>query len=142
MSAWDSPDAALVATLLPPYARALGMEIDRVEEGMPVLAFDFAERIHGRPGFVHGGALAGLLEMASVVALRCDLRRSGAELRFKPVNITVEFMRGAAGRRTFALAQVIRTGRRIANLRADAWQDDRGKTVATAWMNVRLAPKG
>lgn len=138
MSASPEADAALATGLLPPYAHSLGMEVERMENGTPVLMFDFSERIRGRPTFVHGGALGGLLEMASMAALGCVLRQSGALPPLKPVNLTVEFLRGAGEQRTFAHARVIRTGRRLANLRAEAWQEDRGKPVAAAWMNVRL----
>ena len=138
MSGWDTLDPALVAMLLPPYALSLGMTIDRFDDGLPVLGFDFAEAIHGRPGFVHGGAIGGLLEMAAMVGLGVFLRRRGDGVRLKPVNITVEYLRGASEQRTFALARVTRAGRRIANVSAEAWQDDRAKPVATAWMNIRL----
>jgi len=124
---------------LPPYALSMGMFVERIEAGAPVLAFDFSERVLGRPGFVHGGAISGLLEMAAFAALRAELARRGSLARIKPVNLSVEFMRGAGATRTFALGRVTRAGRRIANLSATAWQDDPAKPVASAWMNVLLA---
>ncbi len=124
---------------LPPYALSMGMTVERIEGGAPVLAFDFSERVLGRPGFVHGGAISGLLEMAAFAALRAELARRGSTARIKPVNLSVEFMRGAGEMRTFALGRVTRAGRRIANLSATAWQDDPDKPVASAWMNVLLA---
>lgn len=124
---------------LPPYALSMGMTVDRIEDGAPVMAFGFSERVLGRPGFVHGGAISGLLEMAAFGALRAELARRGSGARFKPVNLSVEFMRGAGDVPTYALGRVIRAGRRIANLSAQAWQDDPAKPVASAWMNVLLA---
>ena len=124
---------------LPPYALSMGMFVERIEDGAPVLALDFSERVLGRPGFVHGGAISGLLEMAAIAALRAELARRGNSARIKPVNVSIEFMRGAGLGRTFALGRVTRAGRRIANLSATAWQDNPAKPVASAWMNVLLA---
>ena len=125
---------------LPPYARSMGMEIDHIEEGgVPVVAMDFAERVQGRPGFLHGGAIGGLLEMAAHAALRAELDRQGSDLRSKPVNISIEYLRGGVQERTFARGEVIRAGRRVANVRVEAGQGDRGKLVASSWMNFLLA---
>jgi uncharacterized protein (TIGR00369 family) len=140
MSLLGETDLAVASALLPPYARTLGMEVERLEHGVPVLAFDFAPAIHGRPGFVHGGAIGGLLEMAAMIALGSALRQRPGRVRFKPVNITVEYLRGATAQRTFAIGRINRAGRRIANVSAEAWQGDRAAPVATAWMNIRLVP--
>lgn len=125
---------------LPPYARTMGMEIDHVEDGAPVIAMDYAERVQGRPGFLHGGAIGGLLEMAAHAALRAELERQGSDSRIKPVNISIEYLRGGVQERTFARGEVIRAGRRVANVRVEAWQGDRTKLVASSWMNFLLAP--
>jgi uncharacterized protein (TIGR00369 family) len=125
---------------LPPYARSMGMEVDHVEDGAPVIAMDFAERVMGRPGFLHGGAIGGLLEMAAHAALRAELERQGSDARIKPVNISIEYLRGGVQERTYARGEVIRAGRRVANVRVEAWQGDRSKLVASSWMNFLLAP--
>lgn len=140
MSTMDE-DIARVAQGLPPYARTMGMEVDRIEDGVPVIAYDFCERVEGRPGFLHGGALSGLMEMAAFAALRAELRKRGNEdLQAKPVNISIEFLRGGVVQRTFAMGRIIRAGRRVANVRVEAWQSDRDKPVASAWMNFLLKP--
>ena len=96
---------------LPPYAAALGIDIDHDSSPSPLLWFDYSERVSGRPGFLHGGAISGLMEMAAIAALRAELDRrgeldqQGAAVRLKPVNITVEFMRGGTQQRTFASAR-------------------------------------
>ena len=125
---------------LPPYARAMGMEIDHIENGVPIIGMDFADRTMGRPGFLHGGVIGGLLEMAGYAALRAELDRQGSDFRMKPININIEFLRGGTGQRTFARGEVLRAGRRVANVRVEAWQGDREKLVASSWMNFLLAP--
>lgn len=125
---------------LPPYARALGIEVDHDEDGQPVLFVDFSERILGRPGFLHGGAMSGLMEMAAVAALRAELERRGEAVRLKPVNVQVEFMRGGTEQRTYAMGTVTRAGRRVALVNAECWQDDRTKPIALAQMKILLSP--
>ncbi len=125
---------------LPPYAKALGIEVDHDEDGNPVLFVDFSERILGRPGFLHGGAMSGLMEMAAVAALRAELARRGETANLKPVNVQVEFMRGGTEQRTFAMGTVTRAGRRVALVNAECWQDDRTKPIALAQMKVLLSP--
>ena len=135
----EADEVARIAAGLPPYALSLGIGVERIEAGAPLLTLDFAEKVHGRPGFLHGGAIGGLLEMAAITALRMALAERGAVPRLKPVNLTVEFLRGGTDRRTYALGRVTRAGRRIANVSAEAWQDDPARPIATAWMNVLLA---
>lgn len=125
---------------LPPYGTSLGIALDHDEDGAPVLYFDFTGRVMGRPGFLHGGALSGLMEMAAIAALRAELDRRGETMRLKPVNVQVEFMRGGTEQRTFAMGTVTRAGRRVALVNAEAWQDDRTKPIALAQMKVLLSP--
>jgi uncharacterized protein (TIGR00369 family) len=130
------------AATLPPYAAGLGIAVDHFESHLPVLAVDFTDRIQGRPGFLHGGALSGLMEMAAIAALQAELNRRFANSRIKPVNISVEFMRGGTAQRTFAVGRVTRAGRRLAVVSAEAWQEDRTRPIATALINVLLSPAG
>ncbi len=130
-----------LATRLPPYARAMGMRIEGLLDGAPLLAMDFSDRAMGRPGYLHGGAIAGLLEIAAIMALHAELGEEDTKVRFKPVNISVEYLRGGITVETFARGEVIRAGRRIANVRAEAWQADRTKPLASCWMNFLIKPK-
>jgi uncharacterized protein (TIGR00369 family) len=125
---------------LPPYARTLGIDIDHDENGNPVLFVDFSERVLGRPGFLHGGAMSGLMEMAAMAALRAEMERRGEQMRLKPVNVQVEFMRGGTEQRTYAMGTVTRAGRRVALVNAECWQDDRDKPIALAQIKVLLSP--
>ena len=114
---------------LPPYAEILGLALEHAEDGTPELVMPFGQAVLGRPGFVHGGALGGLLEMAAVAALDHALAQDGGG-RIKPVNVTVDFMRGGREKPTRARGTVTRLGSRVANVDAIAWQDDPAKPVA------------
>lgn len=134
-------EIARITAALPPYARTIGVDVDRIEDGMPVIATEFSSRIEGRPGYLHGGALGGMMEMAAHAALHAALDEKGWAVRFKPVNIAIEYLRGGTVQRTFAMGRIIRAGRRVANVRVEAWQDQRDKPVASAWMNFLLKPR-
>ena len=49
-----------MSVVLPPYAEGLRIVVAGQENGAPLLAVDFSRRVMGRPGFIHGGALAQL----------------------------------------------------------------------------------
>ncbi len=123
---------------LPPYAQMLGLSTDGYENGAPILLMQYGSDVMGRPGFLHGGAIAGMLEMAAIGALHAELR-SEAKARFKPINITVDFMRGGREKETRAIGVLTRVGTRIANVEAFAWQDDRTKVIAAARMNILIS---
>lgn len=131
--------AADIEAALPPYARTIGIAVEAIDGGAPLLSLEFAHKVEGRPGFLHGGAIGGLLEMAAFSALRMALAARGSAPKLKPVNVTVEYLRGGTAQRTFARGKVTRAGRRIANVNAEAWQEDPAKPIATAWLNVLLA---
>ena len=122
---------------LPPYAQFLGIGTRRTEEGELQFVMPFGDVVLGRPGYLHGGAIAGLLEFAAIGAIFEELGdREGVTV--KPINVTVNFMRGGTDHDTYAAATVTRLGNRIANVEAHAWQQDRAKPIAGAQMNVML----
>ena len=121
---------------LPPYAHFLGITAARDEAGALVFTMPFGDVVLGRPGYLHGGAIAGLLEIAAFGAVKEALGDAAA--RIKPINVTTSFMRGGTARETFASAAVTRLGARVANVEAHAWQADRGKPIASAQLNMLL----
>jgi uncharacterized protein (TIGR00369 family) len=121
---------------LPPYADFLGIRINAGGTEAPVLVMPFGDHLLGRPGFLHGGTIAGLLEIAAFAALYRML--GDEEPKVKPINVTIDFMRGGRELDTLAEGRVTRIGARIANVTSEAWQDDRSKPIATAKMNLLL----
>jgi uncharacterized protein (TIGR00369 family) len=125
---------------LPPYADILGIQLEPNMEGGWRLMMPFGNDVLGRPDFVHGGAIAGLLEMAAFAKL-FEVLGDADRPKIKPVNVTVDFMRGGRALETRAEGHVTRIGMRIANVTAEAWQDDRSKPIATAKMTMLLDRK-
>jgi uncharacterized protein (TIGR00369 family) len=122
---------------LPPYALFLGISSRRSEEGELQFAMPFSDNVIGRPGFLHGGAIAGLLEFAALGALH-EALGSAEEIGVKPINVTVNFMRGGTAQETFAAANITRLGTRVANVEAHAWQKDRARPIAAAQLNIMI----
>ncbi|MGC6328870.1 PaaI family thioesterase [Rhizorhabdus sp. FW153] len=120
-----------------PYANMIGARRNTAT-GEPIITIGWHEEIEGRPGFLHGGVIAGLLEMACYEALSQELRDQEAMPRLKPINIAVDYLRGGLMTDTHAVAQVVRVGKRVANASAVCWQDDRSKPIATARMHILL----
>ncbi len=123
---------------LPPYARALDMRICGTEGDLPIIELPYADKVQGRPGFLHGGAISGLLEMAAVAAIHTALRQKGSDAAIKQVNVTIDFMRGGTSQQTYAVGIITRLGRTMANVEAQAWQDDRSKLIAMAHMHYLI----
>ncbi|MEA1015491.1 PaaI family thioesterase [Sphingosinicella sp. LY1275] len=122
---------------LPPYAQLLGLSNIRAEDGELLWLMPFGESVVGRPGYLHGGAIAGLLEFAALGTL-FEALGSAEGVSVKPINVTVDFMRGGTVHDTFAAAVITRLGTRVANVEAHAWQQDRTKPIAAAKMNLLL----
>ena len=122
-------------TDLPPYAELLGLRAERDADGALLWVMPFREEVVGRPGFLHGGAIAGLLEFAALGALY-EAVDEGTSV--KPINVSIDFMRGGTDRDTFAAAVITRLGNRVANVEAHAWQDDRARPIAAARMNLMV----
>lgn len=123
---------------LSPYADFLGIRHVGVVDGGPLLAMAYSDGLGGWPGLLHGGAVAGLLELAAIAAIQAALDEP-VPPTVKPVTVTIDFMRGARPVETCALGRVSRLGSRVANVTVEAWQDDPARPIAGARMNVVLA---
>ena len=76
------------------------------------------------------------MEIAANLAVREALGDEPAQL--KPVNVTVDYLREGAPEDTHAEAIIQRIGRRVANVRVEAWQSDRSRLIAAARMNILI----
>jgi uncharacterized protein (TIGR00369 family) len=120
---------------LPPYAQLLKLHMEE-HDGVLRFVMPFHDDVVGRPGYLHGGAIAGLLEFAAFTALS---RAIGDEaVKMKPITVTVDYMRGGTPRDTHAEAVIERLGNRVANVEAFAWQGERTKPIASARINFML----
>jgi uncharacterized protein (TIGR00369 family) len=113
-----------------PYAKFLGLKAELVGEEL-VTTMTFAPHLIGNPAIpaLHGGTLGALLESAAIFEL---LWRAESIVLPKTITFTVDYLRSAGAIDTHARAIITRQGRRVSNVRIEAWQDDRARPVATA----------
>lgn len=126
---------ALMAAI--PYAGFLGLRAEFTPLGL-LCTMPFSERIIGNPVLpaIHGGVTGAFLENTALVVLMAE---SNASRLPKTINITVEYLRSGRAVETYAAGVVTRHGRRVANVRVDAWQEDRAHPIAVASAHFLLA---
>lgn len=112
-----------------PYAQFLGLTLEE-RDGEFVTRMRFDPKLIGNPSVpaLHGGTTGSLLESAAIFQLWIEAE---SVILPKTVSITIDYLRPAKPADVFAKAIVTRQGRRVANVRAEAWQDDPSKPVAT-----------
>jgi acyl-coenzyme A thioesterase PaaI-like protein len=113
-----------------PYARFLGLTT-RLDGDELLTTLTYASHLIGNPQLpaLHGGTLGALLESAAIYEL---LWRAETLVLPKTITITVDYLRSGAPVDTHARGIVTRHGRRVANVRIEAWQGERAMPVATA----------
>ena len=131
----------MTAVALLPYADFLGIQVAGDRDGAPLLVMPFSAGLMNLQGSMHGGAISGLLEIAAIAAIDATLEE-GEDPRsiFKPITVTVDFMRPGTPADVYACGVVVRVGGRIANVAVSAWQDDPGRVIAAARMNLAITP--
>jgi acyl-coenzyme A thioesterase PaaI-like protein len=126
-----------------PYAAHLQLHARITDAGALLVRMQYHPELVGTPipPRLHGGAVGGMLEVTS--ALTVGLQRGpvsdGVAAYPRPLNITIDYLREGAVHDVFAEATIMRLGRTIANVRAEAWQESRDRLIATAYMNLLLA---
>jgi uncharacterized protein (TIGR00369 family) len=118
---------ALLASV--PYCAWLGVSA-RVEEGTIVLDLPFGPKLIGNPILpaLHGGVIGSLLETAALVQIVWE---TSATTMPKTVDITVDYLRAGRPVLSHARAHLARLGRRVVSARAEMWQEDAAKPVAS-----------
>lgn len=113
-----------------PYARFMGITAELVD-GDVLGRMRYSDHLVGNANVpaLHGGTLGALMESTAIFKL---LWHGETETVPKTINITVEYLRGAGPRDVLARAVFVRHGRRVANVRVFAWQDDPDEPVAVA----------
>ncbi|HEX6959175.1 MAG TPA: PaaI family thioesterase [Ferrovibrio sp.] len=119
-----------------PYFRFLGLTV-REGEGGPVCVLPADPKLVGNAQLpaLHGGVVGALLESAAIVHL---IWAADTDSIPKIIDLSVDYLRSARPVETYARAVVTKHGRRIANVRAEAWQDDPERPVAAAHAHFLL----
>ena len=129
--------AALLAGI--PYARHLGMAVERQGREL-TFVLRFSEHLIGNPRLpaLHGGVIGSFLETAAILGLIWD---TPLQQLPKPIDIGIDFLRSGKPVDTFARAIITKRGRRVANVRAEAWQDERSRPIAALHGHFLVTPE-
>lgn len=119
-----------------PYAQMLGIVSIASEPGTVTLMMPSTPHLEGREGFLYGGVIASLLELACLEAIMQE--PSVVAPRPKPINMSFDFLRGGLLIDSYAQARLSRIGRRVVNADAVCWQADREKPIANGHMHLLL----
>ena len=113
-----------------PYASFLGIQVVRVD-GELIGHLRFSEHLIGNPLLpaLHGGVIGALLESTAIFQLMWETE---AIVLPKTITLTVDYLRSGRPVDTFARGILTRQGRRVANVRVEAWQEDRSRPIAVA----------
>lgn len=122
-----------------PYANFLGFKAE-YQEGSVVTRLAYSDHLIGNPFIpaLHGGVIGAFLEMTAVIQLMAESEESEIP---KTVDITIDYLRSARPVDTCARAIITKHGRRVANVRAEAWQDQVDKPVALLHGHFLLRPQ-
>ena len=121
-----------------PYAQFLGVDA-RYENGMITTRMAYADHLVGDPNMpaLHGGTVGALLELTGLLQLLADNK---TEHMPRPIDINIDYLRPARTQDTFAQANITKQGRRVTNVRVEAWQKDPEHPICALHGHFLLQP--
>ncbi|NUT80349.1 MULTISPECIES: PaaI family thioesterase [Pseudomonas] len=133
--ACEQGDYALLLASIP-YAQLIGVECTRQGDDLLFRLPANKDNI-GNPLLpaIHGGVIAGFMELAAAVHLLIATGTPGIP---KIIDFSLDYLRTGQFRDTYAKCQVWRQGRRVANVAITAWQDVEAEPIATARAHFKI----
>lgn len=113
-----------------PYAKFIGMAVERFGDEL-VFKLPAKDDNIGNPILpaLHGGVIAGFMEMSAIVQLMVFMQTSKVP---KVVDFSIDYLRAGYHKDSFAECKITRQGRRVANVSINCWQTNRKHLIATA----------
>ena len=109
------------------FSQLLGCRLQRLEEGVAEVALALEPQLRNRGGFLHGGAIFSLVDIA--MGLACSSSH-GFDRRCVTLECKINYVRAVSEGEVLCTARVLHAGRRTLVLDADVFQDD--KLIAKA----------
>lgn len=123
---------------LVPYAQLLGMHFHEDERGL-LFRLPFRQQNLGNPYLpaLHGGVIGACMEHAAILHLLWNQE----SIRLpKIIDFSIDYLRPGRPQELFVRCDVLRQGKRVANVGVVAWQDAKEHMVATARTHFLLTP--
>lgn len=119
-----------------PYARTVGLEA-MTDAGGLLVALRFRESNIGNSALraIHGGVVGALIEHAAILHLLVETETAVVP---KIINLSIDYLRPCLAADTFARGSVLKQGKRVANVRVTAWQDDPERPIAAGHAHFLL----
>ncbi|MBI2841663.1 MAG: PaaI family thioesterase [Acidobacteria bacterium] len=117
------------------FNRLLGLELMSAGHGAAVLALDYRPELSQAYGYLHGGALASLADVAVAVALIPMLHKGE---HMATIELSIQYLLPVtAGMRVEAAARVLRRGKAVAVAEVDI-RTAGGEICAKSLMSYRI----
>ncbi|TJZ73850.1 PaaI family thioesterase [Chitiniphilus eburneus] len=113
-----------------PYARTIGMVMSETD-GELRFTLPFRQSNIGNvllPA-LHGGVIGGFLENVAIFTLLASTETRSVP---KVVDFSIDYLRSGRALDLYGRCDIVRQGKRVANVQLVAWQDDAAKPVASA----------
>ncbi|SPF77909.1 PaaI family thioesterase [Pseudoprimorskyibacter insulae] len=114
-----------------PHAKALGMSITEIGDGIAEITMPYDPRLVGDPksGVIHGGAVSTLMDTTSGASV---MSHPASPAGTATIDLRIDYMRAATpGQAITARATCHHVTRSVAFVHAVAFDDDRENPVAT-----------
>ncbi|MCY4303841.1 MAG: PaaI family thioesterase [Aestuariivita sp.] len=115
-----------------PYARALGMRLNVLGDGLVEISMDYDSSFVGdvNTGVIHGGAVSALMDTCCGIAVICH---ESAPRSTATIDLRIDYMRPATPKQSIKTqAECYHMTRNIAFTRATTFDVDTSRPVATA----------
>ena len=120
-----------------PFIQHLQMRTEALDKGTARLSVAVEPHLTNSLGTVHGGVIMSLLDVALCTAARTLHPESVGVIT---INLTTSFIGAGSGSKLYADARVLKDGRSMSFVEAEAKNDD-GTLVAKAVATVRVLHK-
>lgn len=132
------PDLQAIVDAIP-YCKFIGIDVDRKGTELTTI-LRFSQKLIGNPVLpaLHGGVVGAFLEVTAVIQLMLEAESEDLP---KPVDIGIDYLRSGKPVDTYARAIVTKHGRRVCNVRAEAWQDEHTRPIAALHGHFLIRPR-
>ena len=120
-----------------PFIQHLKIQTDELGQGSARLSVPIGKELTNSIGTAHGGVIMSLLDVALCTAARTLHPESIGVIT---IDLSTSFIGGASGKKLYADARVMRDGRSMSFVEAEAKNED-GSLVAKAIATVRVRHK-